>query len=67
MSSFRKKKTSWKQWKLKILPSKSNGEVQLDQFLLQPNNIDQGGAKGVAIEVTNPRYTRSLGKKVQNS
>ena len=67
MSSFRKKKPSWKLWKLKILPSKSNGEVQLDHLLLQPNNIDQGGAKGVAIEVTNPRDTRSVGKKVQNS
>ena len=60
MSSFRKKT-------LESTPRKSSGEVRLDHFLPRPNNIDQGGAKGVAIEVTNPRDTRSLGKKVQNS
>ena len=48
-------------------PQKKNVEARLDHFWSRINKFDQGGARGGAIAVPNPRDRRSVGKKVQIS
>ena len=48
-------------------PQKNNVEARLDHFISSRiNKFDQGGARGGAIVVPNPRDRRSVGTKVQN-
>ena len=51
---------------LPLLPPKKNN-VELDHFLPQLNNYDQGGGRGGALVVPNPRDMHSVEKKVANS
>ena len=53
---------------LPLLPHQKNDvELQLDLFWPQLISCDQGGGRGGAIVVPNPRHMHSVGRKVQNS
>ena len=73
-SSFKIKLESTGNYRYSISPSppppkkNNNVEAGLDHFISSRiNKFNQGGARGGAIVVPNPRYRRSVGKKVQIS
>ena len=48
-------------------PPQKNVDARLDHFISSRiNKFDEGGARGGAIVVPNPRDRRSVGTKVQN-
>ena len=70
-SSFKIKLERTGNYRYSISPpppkKKNNVEAWLDHFISSRiNKFDQGGARGGAIVVPNPRDRRSVGKKVQN-
>ena len=46
-------------------PKKNNAKVRMDHFWPRLNNIDQGGGRGGAIAVPNPRDRHDMGKKIK--
>ena len=69
-SSFKIKLESTGNYRYSISPppQKNNVEARLDHLISSRiNKLNQGGARGGARVVPNPRYRRSVGKKVQIS
>ena len=71
-SSFKIKLESTGNYRYSISPpppkKNNNVEAGLDHFISsRVNKCNQGGARGGAIVVPNPRYRRSVSKKVQIS
>ena len=68
-SSFKIKLESTGNYRYSISPppQKNSVEARLDHLISSRiNKFDQGGARGGAIVVPNPRGRRSVGTKVQN-
>ena len=47
-----------------LLPKKNNAEVRMDHFCPRLKNIDQGGGRGGAMAVPNPRKRHAVGEKI---
>jgi len=46
-------------------PLKNNAKVRMDHFWPRLNNIDQGGGRGGAIAVPNPRDRHAVANKIK--